>query len=76
MWISNARSHSFGEGPRAHELQEVPRRALVAGHAVHAPRRDQPRLHTLVQHEVHHGLADAHVRSRYALVEASYALQI
>lgn len=74
MRISNTRSHRLRESASAHELQEVPGRALVAGHAVLAARGDQPRLHTLVQHEVHHSLANAHVGCCYAFVEASYAL--
>lgn len=76
MRVSDARGDGLAEGAGGHELGEVPRRPLVGGDAVAAPRLHQPRLHALVQDEVDHRLAYAHVGGRYALVEAFHALRI
>lgn len=75
MRVSNARGHSLREGAGAHELDEVARRAVVVRHSVHAARRDQTRLHSFIQYEVHDRLADAHVRCGDAFVESANALQ-
>lgn len=75
MWISNTRSDRLREGASSHELEEVPRGAVVAGHTVHTPGCHQTSLHTLVQNEVDYSLTDPHIRSCYAFIEPPYTLK-
>lgn len=73
MWIGDARRHGLGEGPRHHELEEVPGGlGVVRGWRSNG---GQLGLDGFVNDEVDHRLRDAEVGRRHTFVKALEALQ-